>query len=131
MEFPSLKCVRLLLALTFALMKAVQKYIRTLINYACIKDDGKSFWKMVWPLLNICAASSTARNGHSVRLGNVTNKFKTTICAFYIACTTTTTTKSNNYKIIFTRELYEKWYFGRIARVFSCWLELRNRTDSV
>lgn len=87
MGFPSLKCVRLLLALMFALMKAIQKYIRALINHASIKDDGKSFWKMVWPLLNICAAQIQQEMVRSMRLGNFTNNFKTTICGFCISYT--------------------------------------------
>lgn len=39
------------------------------------------------PALNFYAVLSTARNGHSVRLGNFSNKFKITICALSIACT--------------------------------------------
>lgn len=60
---------------------------------------------------------STARNGHSVRLGNFAKKLKITICALSIACTNK---KSPGlYKIVFTRELCEKWHFERIL-VFSC-----------
>lgn len=76
---------------------------------------------MVWPLLNICAAQIQQDMVRSMRLGNFTNNFKTTICGFYISYTTTTNNeKVRVYKIIFPRELHEKWYFGRITQGFSC-----------
>lgn len=42
---------------------------------------------MVWPPLNICAAQIQQEMVRSMRLGNFTNNFKTTICGFCISYT--------------------------------------------
>lgn len=66
---------------------------------------------------HLCSLS-TARNGHSVRLGKFANKLKINICALSIACTNKKKS-ARLYKSVFMRELYEKWYFKRNL-VFSC-----------
>jgi len=65
---------------------------------------------------HLCSLSTT-RSSRGVKLGNFANKLKITICALSIACTNHKKSVRLQ-KNVFTRELYEKWYFKRIL-VFS------------
>lgn len=80
-----------------ALRKACQNTFEFL---PVVQDGGKSFWKMLWPLLNICAVEGLREI--VMMWYNLTQKSRTTFSAFSIACT------NNKEKLGFTEILLQE-----------------------